>query len=311
MDDLGTVLRRDNMDDALSVVYEVAETGDGTVEWCDVSQRLDQERWGELLRTGVLMEAGDRFVIDDPVAVESYLDDEGELPAATDIAAGVATSSDAIESEPETADSGGWSHADKFAGVGAVTLMLGYQVTEIRDFVGPMVDLLLTPIQAVLPFYLVILLLATGTGVVPMVFQSRMMDYDRMQAQQTRVDEVQERLKAAKEHDNEEAVERIQEEQMELMTGQLGSFTQMLRPLAWTMLFTAPVLLWFYWLMLSPTQAITSTGLVFPVLGRVAWTARVIGPMQAWLLWYSICSLTSRQLIQKTFDVQTGPSTDS
>ena len=55
MDDLGTVLRRDNMDDALSVVYEVAETGDGTVEWCDVSQRLDQERWGELLRTGVLM----------------------------------------------------------------------------------------------------------------------------------------------------------------------------------------------------------------------------------------------------------------
>lgn len=311
MDDLGTVLRRDGMDEALSVVYEAAESGDGTVEWSDVSHQLDQEQWGELLRTGALMEAGDRFVIDDPVAIESHLRDSGELPTTSETIADTSQPSIEPEDTGESNDSGGWSQPDKLAGVGAATLMAGYHVTEIRAVVGPTVDMLLTPLQAVLPFYLIVLLLATGTGVVSTVFQSRMMDYSQMQLQQNRMDEVQERLEAAKERDDKEAVERIQEEQMEIMTGQLGSFTQMLRPLAWTMLFTAPVLLWLYWLMLSPTQALTSTGMVFPILGKIAWTARVIGPIQAWLLWYSICSITSRQFIQKAFNIQTGPSTDS
>ncbi|MGQ5515936.1 hypothetical protein [Halococcus saccharolyticus] len=68
---------------------------------------------------------------------------------------------------------------------------------------------------------------------------------------------------------------------MAVITDQLGGFIRLLRPLAWTMLFTVPVLLWLYWLMLSPAQAVTPTAMVFPILGRIAWTAKVIGPMQA------------------------------
>jgi|SRR5699024_8167103 len=303
MENLESVCRHcDGVTEALAVVFETAESGDGTVAWGDVSDELSERQWGSLLRAGVLLEAGDRFVIDDPVAVGKFLADSDEPVSVSDNEAAVDG-----ESEPES-DSGGWSRSDKLAGIGAATLMLGYHVTEIRAGVGPTVDLLLTPLQAVLPFYAVVLVLATGTGIVSMVFQSRMTDYSRMSAQQNRMEEVQERLKAARERDDEAAIERLRDEQMELMTGQLGSFTQLLRPLAWTMLFTAPVLLWLYWMMLSPTQALTSTGMVFPVLGRIAWTARVIGPIQAWLLWYSICSLTSRQFIQKAFDIQLGPS---
>ena len=304
MEELESVCRRrDGAAEALAVVFETAESDDGTVAWPDVSDDLTERQWGALLQTDVLLEAGDRFVIDDPVTVEEFLADHEKELASLD--------SEEILTDPEiesNSDAGGWSWSDKAAGIGAGTLMLGYHVTEIRDVVGPTVEMLLTPLEAVLPFYMIVLLLAAGTGVVSMVFQSRMVDYSQMQLQQTRMDEVKERLKAAKERDDEAAVERIQEEQMEIMTSQLGSFTQMLRPLAWTMLFTVPVLLWLYWLMLSPTQALTSTGMVFPILGQVAWTARIIGPIQAWLLWYSVCSLTSRQLIQKTFNIQTGPS---
>src|SRR5699024_7741191 len=152
------------------------------------------------------------------------------------------------------------------------------------------------------------LVLATGTGIVSMVFQSRRSDYSRMSAQQNRMDEVQERLKADRERDDEAADERLRDEQMELMTGQLGSFTQLLCTRAGTMLLTAPVLLSLYRMMLSPTHAPTSTVMVFPVHARIARTARVIGPNQALLLCYSICPHTSRQFIQKAFDIQQGPS---
>lgn len=159
-----------------------------------------------------------------------------------------------------------------------------------------------------LPFYLVVMFLAIGTGLVSMVLQSRMIDFKQMGQQQQRMDSVRERLENAQERDDEDAVERIRDEQMEMMGDQLGTFTQMLRPLVWTMLFTIPVFLWLYWLMVSPAQAIAPTTIVFPMIGQVAWTTRVIGPIQAWILWYGICSISSRQLIQKSLNIQTSPT---
>lgn len=281
--------RDDELADALAVVFNAAETGDGTVAWNDVNEDITEAQWGRLLSTGMLIEAGDRFVIDDPVAVSEALEiDEYTLSI----------------DEEETS----WSLSDKVAGVGALGLTLGYQIPFIRNSVGHTLDVILTPLNAILPLYLVVLLLAAGTGFISLLIQSRMLDYEQMGEHRERMSSINERLEAAKESGDEATVEQIQEEQIAAMTDQLGSFTQMLRPLAWTTLFTIPVLLWLYWLTLSPTQAVTSTGMAFPLLGRIAWTAKVIGPMQAWLLWYMICSVTSRQFIAKTFNLQTSPA---
>jgi uncharacterized membrane protein (DUF106 family) len=278
---------REGMTDALASVLEVAETGDGTVVWSDVSNDISESQWGCLLQTDVLIEAGGRFVINNPVAAEEALE---------------------RAQERDSDEATNWSYADKLAGVGAITLSIGYQVPEIRTVVGETVDIVLGPLEAILPFYFVLLLLAAGTGIASIFIQSRMTDYEQMSEHQERMSTIRERLEDAKERGDEAAIERIQEEQMDAMTAQFGMFTQMLRPLAWTMLFTVPVLLWLYWLMLSPAQAVTPTAMVFPVLGRIAWTARVLGPMQAWLLWYMIGSVTSRQFIQKAFNIQTSPT---
>ena len=281
--------QREGATDALATVFEATETGDGTVVWSDVSDDIGERQWGYLLQTGVLIETDGRFVIDDPVAVEEALE------------SGSARNSDSD-------DTASWSRADKLAGVGALTLAAGYQVTEIRTVVGETLDVVLGPLEAVLPFSLVLVLLAAGTGIVSILIQSRMTDYEQLSASQERMTDINERLEDARERGDEAAVERIRDEQMDAVGEQLGSFTQMLRPLAWTMLFTIPVLLWLYWLMLSPAQAVTPTAMVFPVMGRIAWTARVIGPIQAWLLWYMVGSITSRLFIQRTFDIRTSPS---
>lgn len=283
--------RDDELANAAAVVFDTAERGDGTVVWNDVGDDITEAQWGRLLSARVLIEAGDRFVIDDPVAVSEALENVER-----------ATTEDGEDEEA------GWSVADKIAGVGSLGLALSYQLPVIRDSVGQTVNIILGPLNAILPFYLMVLLLAAGTGLVSMVIQSRMTDYEGMAERQERMSAISERLKDAKERDDEAAVEEIQAEQMDAMTDQFGMFTQMLRPLAWTMLFTVPALLWLYWLMLSPAQAVAPTAIVFPMLGRIAWTAKIIGPMQAWLLWYMICSVSSRQFIQKTLDIQTSPT---
>ncbi|MGQ5515937.1 DUF106 domain-containing protein [Halococcus saccharolyticus] len=95
------------------------------------------------------------------------------------------------------------------AGVGAVGLALGYRLPVIRDSVGPLVDAPLAPLEAILPFYLVVLVLAAGTGLVSIGIQSRMMDYERMGERQERMSAISERLKDAKERGDEDAVERM------------------------------------------------------------------------------------------------------
>lgn len=283
------VERDDELADALAIVLDTAESGDGTVVWSDVSDDISDSQWGRLLGTGILLEAGDCFVIDDPVAVNEALGEHDSTTSVED-------------------DDSGWSISDKLAGVSALGLVVGYRIPVVRNTVGPVIDALLTPLEAIFPLYLVVLILAAGTGFISIVIQSRMTDFELMSERQERMSAISDRLKDAKERGDEDAVERIQDEQMDAMSDQLGMFTQMIRPMVWTMLFTLPVLLWLYWLTLSPASAVTPTAMIFPMIGRVAWTAKIIGPMQAWLLWYMICSVTSRQVIQKTLNIRTSPT---
>lgn len=49
---------------ALADVLAAAEAGDGTVVWDDVSEEITTAQWGRLLDTGLLIDAGGRFVIE-------------------------------------------------------------------------------------------------------------------------------------------------------------------------------------------------------------------------------------------------------
>jgi hypothetical protein len=61
--------------EAVATVLAVAETGDGTVDWERVSGEMRLEQWGELVAEGVVIPAGDRFVVEDPTAVRAALED--------------------------------------------------------------------------------------------------------------------------------------------------------------------------------------------------------------------------------------------
>jgi len=276
--------------EALSTVLKHTE-GEDTVEWGDVNDELSSGQWGRLIEQEILVDDGSGFELADRQAVEEALDD-----------------SDGVEA---SSDDSGWTMWDKGAAVGSVLLFLGYSQRPIRDSVGEAVNLLLGPLDQMLPFYLVILTLAVLTGLYSTLLQANLMDTEKMGEYQEQMQEIQDRRKAAKERGDDEALEQIKEEQMEAMGDQLGMFKLQFRPMVWIMLLTVPAFLWMYWKILSG-NGVDGVSVVMPFIGDLAvqdkWTTSVIGPMQAWIVWYFVCSMAFTQVIRKALNVQTTPS---
>ncbi|WP_137284851.1 DUF106 domain-containing protein [Halorussus salinisoli] len=285
------------MADALAVVYDRTDGGSERIEWAEVNDELTSGQWGRLIEKDVLESVGDEFRLADPDAVEAALDDEPTTTVTTD------TDIEDVDTEESS-----WTKWDKLAAVGAGGLFLGYSQTAVRDVIGGAVNLLLGPIDAVVPFYMVVLVVAVLTGLFTTLLQANLMDMDKMSAYQDRMKDIQEKRKQAKERGDDEALEQIREEQMDAMGDQLGMFKEQFRPMVWTMFFTIPVFLWIYWMVLDGHVSSGEWTIVAPLIGEARWTSKILGPMQLWIVWYFLCSMSFTQLLRKALNIQTTPT---
>ncbi|MFW5948785.1 MAG: DUF106 domain-containing protein, partial [Halolamina sp.] len=201
---------------------EVVETvldraDDGEVGWTDVKGDIESGQWGRLIEKEVLVEGEEGFRIEDPEDARAALETDDDLTA----------SSVNLDDVEETS----WSKWDKMAGVGTLLFMVGYMYAPIRRVVGETLDIVLGPLLDVLPFYVVVLMLAMTTGLYSTVLRALLMDMDKMSMYQDRMKDIQNRRKEAKERGDDAAMQKIQEEQMEAMGDQLGMFKEQFRPM--------------------------------------------------------------------------------
>jgi len=279
----------EHMTDALGAVLDVAEEK-GKVMWGDVSDEISSGEWGRLIEKGMLTDAdGEGFVVEDPDGVRKAL---GEAePAAS--------------GDHDTS----WTTYDKLAAMSVMFLFVGYAFQSARAAIGGTIDIVLGPLNSVLPFYLVILVLAVLTGLFSAIMQDNLMNTAVMGEYREKTQALKERREEAKERGDDEALEKIQEEQMEMMTENLGVFKAQFRPMVWIMLFTIPVFLWLYWMVRDGNVTEIAPVMTVPLAGEVdSWTAGLLGPIQMWLVWYFVCSLSFSQIMRKALNVQTSPT---
>ena len=292
----------EQMAGVVQLVLDRAE--DGAVTYGDVRDDVDSGRWGRLIDRGILIETGDEYVVRDPEGVREGLEEATREPATSSI------DPEDMPDEPEGSSS--WSVYDKAAALGSVGLFAGYSIRSVRDLIGNTLDLLLGPLDAALPFYVVVMVLALFTGLYSTLLQANLMDMDKMGKYQQRMKDIQERRKEAKEAGDDEALDAIQEEQMEAMGDQMGMFKEQFRPMVWIMFLTIPVFLWMYWgvgIGANAQPVFDLEPLILPLVGQVEWTGGVIGPIQAWIVWYFLCSMGFTQIIRKGLNISTTPST--
>lgn len=270
--------------------------GTHTIRWADVSDDLTSGQWGRLIETGILHDAdGDGFAVSNPDEIRAALGD------------------DSVETDAEDEDSG-WSTYDKLAGLAALSLFPAYTIMPIRNAVGQAADVIFGPFDAVLPFYAVVIILSVLTGLYSVLLQSNLMNTEKMGAIQEQMNDIQERRKEAKERGDDAALDRIQEEQMDAMSDQLGMFKEQFRPMVWILLLTIPVFVWMYWktgVRGGGAEHIVAAerSIVLPMLGRMELTEQIGGFVWVWLLWYFLISISFRQIIQKSLNLTTTPST--
>ncbi|GGI98045.1 HtlB [Halobellus salinus] len=290
----------EEMRDAVETVLDRADNGD--IKWLDVKGDLSSGQWGRLIQKGILVEGEEGFRLADIEATQAGLG-----PAATPGASDSGSDDDAASDD----EGSSWSTYDKGAAVVTLGLFVGYSWKPLRDVIGTVMDVPLSPLQEVLPFYAVVMILALATGLYSTLLQANLMDMDKMSQYQERMQEIQERRKEAKESGDDEALDEIQEEQMDAMGDQLGMFKEQFRPMVWIMFFTIPVFLWMYWSIgvgANASAQIALDSLVLPLIGRVEWTESVLGPIQAWIIWYFVCSMGFTQIIRKSLNIDISPT---
>jgi uncharacterized membrane protein (DUF106 family) len=287
---------------AVETVLERSEAGE--VKWLDVKGDLTSGQWGRLIEKGVLVDGDEGFRLADVEATRTGLEKGVAETAST------ATASSSAPTDGDSDDSS-WSAYDKMAGVVTVGLFLGYSWKPLRDVIGSVMNVALGPLQELLPFYAVVMVLALATGLYSTLLQANLMDTEKMGAYQQRMKDIQERRKEAQKNDDDEALERIQQEQMEAMGDQMGMFKEQFRPMVWIMFLTIPVFLWMYWAIGVGGNAeahVALENLVLPLRGEVTWTESVLGPIQAWIVWYFLCSMGFTQIIRKSLNIDISPT---
>ncbi|MFW5896000.1 MAG: DUF106 domain-containing protein [archaeon] len=284
-----------SMVDALESILDVqSANGDGEVEWGDVRDDLSSGQWGRLIEKGVLVDGETGFALADRDDVEDVLAERN--------GSSVTTTSTTDEEDDE--ESGGWRTIDKLAAVGAVGMILGYSIEPVKNAVGGTVDLVFGPIQAALPFYLVIMLAAIITGALSTIAQSQMMDQSKMTQGQEKAQELKERRERAKERGDDEELKRIQEEQMEMMSDQMGMMAENFRPTVWIMLVTIPIFLWIYWQIGRFDQVPT---MIMPIYGEVGWNSSAALWFPAWVFWYILNSIAFSNMVRKAIGFRMSP----
>lgn len=287
-----------DMREAIRAVLDHAS--DGEVKWVDVRDEITSGQWGRLIEKGVLVDGESGFALADRDAIEAGLEPEED-----DSGAAASTGSDT-----ETPDEASWSKWDKLAGLVTVGFFVGYMMEPVRNVIAGAVDLVFGPLLNVVPFYVVVMVVALATGLYSTLLRAGLMDMERMSQYQDRMKEIQERRKEAKERDDQEALDQIQEEQMEAMGDQLGMFKEQFRPMVWIMFLTIPAFLWMYWAVgYRGSEAQYELGqLIVPIAGSVEWTQGILGPIQMWIVWYFLCSMAFTQIVQKSLNIEMSPS---
>ena len=290
-----SLVREDGeMRDAIETVLDHASGGE--VRWVDVRDEITSGQWGRLIEKEILVDGEEGFTLAERSEIEAGLEDD-----------------DSGGSDVETPETTTWTKWDKLAALATVGAFVGYAVGPVRDTIAGAIDVVLGPLLGVVPFYVVIMVIALGTGLYSTLLRAGLMDMEKMGAYQERMKDIQERRKEAEERDDDEALDEIQEEQMEAMGDQLGMFKEQFRPMVWIMFLTIPAFLWMFWVIGyrgsdAAYPAVADQALVVPLAGTVTWDTGIVGPIQMWILWYFLCSMAFTQLVQKSLNIEMSPS---
>jgi uncharacterized membrane protein (DUF106 family) len=181
----------------------------------------------------------------------------------------------------------------------AMALIFSYSIPGIRETVGGALDVILGPLAAAAPFFIVIIILSAITAIYSSLIQKYTIDYERMQETQEKMKVFQKEYREAQLSGDEKRIKKLEAKRDKMMKDQLEMSQQQFKPMAYILILSVPI---FFWLLFRLNNFPESL-MTMPFFGEVSLKAAVLGPVPAWILWYMICSLTISQVVRKSLNI--------
>ena len=140
-------------------------------------------------------------------------------------------------------------HGPTIALLFTMLVMLSYGIEGVRVTVGTMMNVLLGPFIDVLgvPFFVMIMILSSITGLYSSLVQKYTIDYEKMQETQAKMRVFQKEFREAQLSGDEKRVKKLQGKQERMMQDQLDMSRQQFTPMAIILILSVPI---FFWLLL-------------------------------------------------------------
>lgn len=196
-------------------------------------------------------------------------------------------------------------HSGTIALIVAMGLMLSYGIEPVRVGIGGGMDVVFGPLRAAFPFFIVIIILSTLTGLYSSLIQKYTIDYERMQEAQDRMKEFQKEFREAQLAEDEKKIKKMEAKRDRMMQEQLELSREQFKPMAYILLVSVPIFLWLLYVLplVSGTGSGVAQTITFPLIGEREFTQAALGPIPAWILWYMLCSLSVSQIIRKSMNI--------
>ena len=137
-------------------------------------------------------------------------------------------------------------HGPTIALLFTMLVMLSYGIEWVRVTVGSVMDMMLGPFIDVLgvPFFVMILILSSMTGLYSSLVQKYTIDYEKMQEVQAKARVFQKEFREAQLSGDEKRIKKLQGKQERMMQDQLDISKQQFTPMAIILVLTVPILFW-------------------------------------------------------------------
>ena len=195
----------------------------------------------------------------------------------------------------------------------ALAVVLGmiplYSWQEARTFISGIVDIVVGPFAALgLPFFALVLILATLTGLYSSLIQKYTIDYEKMRENQEKFKEFNVLFREAQRSGDEKAIKKMQARQQAMLAVQMEMSQHRFKPMAYILLRTVAI---FFWLIdrnphhvdLTMAPADLSNAIGLPFAGLSSYLDMYLGFFPLWILWYMLCSITVSQVIRKALNI--------
>ncbi len=193
-----------------------------------------------------------------------------------------------------------------------VGIMLLYQWEWARQTIAGLVDIIIGPFVAMgLPFFALLLILATITGFYSSLIQKYTIDYEKMAEVQDKLKDFNVKFREAQMSGDERLIKKMQARQQAILNEQMQMTQQQFTPMIYIMIVTIPIFFWIYEKIRAMpmsgevTAAIAdlSNSIVIPFAGLSSYFDVYLWIFPLWLFWYLLCSLCMTQIIRKALNI--------